>query len=329
MTDARSPGGVVRLGDLSDSAFTSQLAGAGLVLDSGVAITRVRSSVSALAPLLKLLYQHWPWQAPNGFFDIHACLERVGGLRRWLRPQVAFVLDGKRPFEPFPADTHLPLLEWGINWAIAHRSNTNLLLHAGVLERGGRAILLPALPGSGKSTLTAAMTTRGFRLLSDEFGPVRLSDGMLVPALRPVALKNESIDVIRDLAPGATIGPVFPKTRKGRVAHLAPDAHSVANRRQPAVPALVVFPRYVPGTKTALEPIAKAQAFTKLAANSFNYEILGRRGFHAMLRLIERCACYRITYSSLEGAIVAIGQALADATIDEHRDVRVSDGVPA
>jgi HprK-related kinase A len=227
---------------------------------------------------------------------------------------VTFVLDGREPFDPFPADTHLPMLEWGLNWAIANRSNTTLLLHAGAVERGGRCVLLPALPGSGKSTLTAALATRGYRLLSDEFGAVRLADGLIMPALRPISLKNESIDIIRRFAPDATIGPVFPRTRKGSVAHFAPDAVSAAKRHEPATPALIVFPRFRAGAGTTLEPMPRSQAFTKLAANSFNYEVLGPEGFEAMGRLIERCACFRLSYSRLEEAIEVIGAQLSRTT---------------
>jgi HprK-related kinase A len=257
-----------------------------------------------------LLYADFPVMPAEGLFDVTAAVRWASGLRRWLRPQVRFVLDGKEPFEPFPADTHLPLLEWGLNWAIAHRSNHVLLLHAGVVERAGRALLLPALPGSGKSTLTAALATRGFRLLSDEFGALSLADGTLLPVLRPIALKNESIEVIRAFSPSATIGPVFPRTRKGRVAHLAPTGPSVAQRHVPARPALIVFPRFMAGAETQLEPMGRAQAFAKLAANSFNYEMLGPDGFDAMANLIETCVCYRLHFSDLGEAVTVLSEQL-------------------
>ncbi len=150
-------------------------------------------------------------------------------MRGYVRPQCELLCDGVRELEPFPLDTPLPLLEWGTNYALATRLFCYLLLHAGVVERGGRAIVMPAMPGSGKSTLTAALTLRGFRLLSDEFGVVRLSDARLLRMLRPLALKNESIDVIQRFEPTAVIGPRFPKTHKGTVAHLAPLA--IARRR--------------------------------------------------------------------------------------------------
>jgi len=160
-------------------------------------------------------------------FDVTVNLRRVGGFRSRVRPQLELLVDGAVDFEPFPLDTPMPLLEWGMNYALASRLCCYLLLHAGAVERKGRAVLLPAMPGSGKSTLTAALSLRGFRLLSDEFGVVRLDDGQLLPIPRPIALKNESIDVIARFAPTAGIGPRYPKTHKGTVAHLAPFAAHV------------------------------------------------------------------------------------------------------
>jgi HprK-related kinase A len=282
-----------------------------LALDFGLMRALVRAPVPTLAFPLRSSYVDFPVVGTTGFFDVTASLSLVSGMRRWVRPQVTFLLDGKEPFEPFPVDTHLPLLEWGLNWAIAHRCNSYLLLHAGAVEREGRGVLLPALPTSGKSTLTAALSVRGYRLLSDEFGALRLTDGMLAPALRPISLKNESIEIIRSFSPPSTVGPEFPKTKKGRVAYFAPDAASVAGRHQCVPPALIVFPRYVPEARTTLAPMSKSRAFAKLAANSFNYEILGPEGFEAMGTLIERCACFRLEYSRLEEAIAVIDYQVA------------------
>jgi hypothetical protein len=309
----------MRLGELDVTEVERRLAGEGLALDFGMMRARVRARAAGLAAALQASYGAFPVLGTEGFFDVSASLVRVAGLRRWIRPQVTFLLDGKEPFEPFPADTHLPMLEWGLNWAIANRANSFLLLHAGALERNGHGVLLPALPASGKSTLTAALSTRGYRLLSDEFGAIRLDDGMLVAAVRPIALKNRSIEIMREFAPQASIGREFPKTRKGRVAYLAPDAASVAGRGQAVAPRLVVFPRFEPEAGMALTPMPKSRAFAKLAANAFNYEVLGPEGFEAMGRLIERCECYRLSYSRLEEAIEVIGGLVEASTRGDFR----------
>jgi HprK-related kinase A len=223
-----------------------------------------------------------------------------------MRRQLEILIDGSVDFEPFPADTPLPLLEWGMNYALAQRACSCLLLHAGVVERQGRAILLPAMPGAGKSTLTAALAARGFRLLSDEFGVVGLDDSLLSPLLRPVALKNESIDVIQRFAPTAIFGPRYPKTHKGTVAHMAPTVAHVAGKHLRAAPGLIVFPRYVAGASVEMQPTPRARAFARLAVNSFNYEFVGPRGFDALGRLVAGSDAYELSYGDLEGAIAEI-----------------------
>jgi HprK-related kinase A len=301
----------VNLRDLPPGEFERALARDGVGLDFGAVRLRLRSPVRELAAILRTVYGGYPATDPDGFYDISARLAPVGGVRRFLHPQVSLSIDGDSPFDPFPADTHFPLLEWGVNWAFAMRGNHQLLLHAGVVERGGRAVILPALPASGKSTLTAALSTRGFRLLSDEFAVVRLADVALLPIPRAVALKNESIEIIRRFAPDAVLGPEFPKTRKGRVAHLAPSDASVAARGVAAAAAFVVFPMYTPGLQAELQAFPKARAFTKLSVNSFNYELLGPAGFDAVGALIARCGCYQLRFGDLDAAIAAISGLLA------------------
>jgi HprK-related kinase A len=301
----------MRVADLGANGLRERLAGPGLALDFGFVRARVRSDVPGLEAAMRCVYAEFPVEDADGFFDVTAGVIRARGLRRFARAQIDFFVDGELPFEPFPADTHLPLLEWGLNWCIAQRSNTHLLLHAGVVEKHGLAVVLPALPGSGKSTLVAALCARGYRLLSDEFGVVRLDDAMLLPLLKPIALKDASIDVIRRFDPQAALGPVFPKTRKGDVAHLAPPAASTARRREPAEPRLVLFPQFRAGEALALEPMPKSRAFAKVSANSFNYGLLGRRAFDALGQIIAACDAYRLTYGDLGEAIGAIDRLIA------------------
>jgi len=307
----------VLIAELSASALERRLRDPGVVLDLGAATIRVKSDSITLAAGLRAVYADFPLAEADSFCDVSAVIRRVSGTRRYLRSQVEFEVDGHRPFEPFPADTPLPLLEWGVNWTLAERFNHCLLLHSGVVEKRGVGIVLPAIPGSGKSTLTAALMLSGYRLLSDEFGVVGFEDGALQAMLKGAALKNESIEVIRQNFPHARIGPSFPKTRKGTVAHVAPDADSVARRHEPASPGLVLFPLYQPAVETTLERMGSSQAFSKLVANSFNYEVLGRAGFEAACRLIDACECYRLTYSDLASAIPAIDE-LIDVAAPRH-----------
>ena len=278
----------------------------GLSFDFGAARLRLRSDSAELAKQLRAVYANFPFTDGSDWADLHVDITRDRGLRRWLGPQVHFISDQQRPFEPFPADTPLPLLEWGANWLIGKRLNHLLMLHAGALERDGLALLLPAVPGAGKSTLSAALSLRGWRLLSDEFGVWDPAAAVFRAMLKPVALKNESIDVIRRFAPQSQIGPVFPKTRKGDVAHLPASADAVARCCESAAPGAVILPQWRAGSATVLEPLPTDRVFPALAYNAFNYTVLGAVGFESVVQLVRRCPGWRLVYSDLDEALATI-----------------------
>jgi HprK-related kinase A len=301
------------LADMPCEQLAHMLRTDGICIDLGLIATRLRSDVPLLAEHLRSVYRHFPCLPGQAWADLHVLMHRARGLRRWWRPQVQFVADTRMPFAPFPADTALPMFEWGSNWLIAQRMNDSLLLHAGVLERDGKALILPAAPGSGKSTLTAALCLRGWRLLSDEFGAFDPELGAFRPVLKPVALKNQSIEVIRSFEPGAELGPIFPKTRKGTVAHLAPPLRAVQRRHQSARPGMLVLPRWQLNSPTQLEPLPARSAFSAVAFHAFNYAITGAAGFRAAARLARECPAWRLVYSDLDDALRKLDDLWAEA----------------
>ena len=271
----------------------------GLSLRIGPFRYHVRSAMPSVAAGLATLYADFPLDDGGGFHDFHVRVDRVPGLRRWVRPQVNFWLDGYEPFRPLPAGHAFAFLEWGMNWCIAARAHHYLLLHAAVLERRGRCVILPGEPGAGKSTLTAALMLSGWRLLSDELTIVDRDDGLIEPLSRPVSLKNESIEVIRAFDPRAVFGETARDTRKGTVSHLRPTKDSVAGLSRKGRPAHVVFPRWERGAETRLSSRPKADAFMHLANHAFNYSLLGRLGFELCADLVDRCDCWDFRYSRL------------------------------
>ena len=300
------------LAGLAGGECRQRLADRGLLLKTGPFTVEVRSDIEGFIRLLRQFYGQFPIVEAPAIADFHVRVSRTGGIRRWWRPQVQFFLDGQPPFQPFQLGHAFPLFEWGLNWCIAMQAQQFLMLHSAAVERAGKVMLLPAWPGCGKSTLCAALVSRGWRLFSDEFGLVRIEDGQLVPLPRPTPLKNKSIDVIRDFAPNAEIGPAFHGTRKGTVAHLrTPDA-SVVQAHIPAPPGWLVFPRYQAGVPLSLKAIAQPQAFLKLTNNSFNYRLLGLQGFQAVTQLVRHCDRYILSYSDLDEAIDTLNR-LADA----------------
>ena len=308
----------MKVADLSHKELARRMYRDEFFIRFGPFTIALRGDLPRLASQLAGLYGPYPLDTRRSFADFHIQLRRHP-LRRWWRPQVQFCMDGQQPFRPFPLDTALPFLEWGLNWCIATRAHQYLMLHAGVVERRGRALILPAWPGSGKSTLCAALIHRGWRLLSDEFALVR-ADGLLEPMPRLIALKNQSIPVIRRFAPQAVLGPEFPKTRKGTVVHLRPPTASVELAGRPIPPGWIVFPQFKAGAELSLRPLSREYAFLKLCENSFNYERTGLRGFELASRLIEHCQCRVLHYGDLEQVVEALETLIQDDRTDVAED---------
>lgn len=290
------------IGELDRAALAHRLAGAGLRLRTGPLVACIRSPLTQVAEGIALLYRDYEVDPAEGFADFHVRIGRPVGLRRWLKPQVEFQFDGTPPFLPLPGDQGFPILEWGLNWCVSTHCHQYLILHAAVVERGGRALLLPAPPGSGKSTLCAGLVNRGWRLLSDELTLLDPWGAQVYPLPRPVSLKNASIEVIRDFAPKAVLSETVHDTLKGSVAHMKPPLESVRRALEPAVPAWIVMPRYQAGAKGELVAMPKGRAFMQLVDSAFNYHLHGPRGFERLADTVEACGCYEFAYGDLEQA---------------------------
>lgn len=292
-----------RVCDLDRGQLTDLLAAGRLTLRTGALQTRVRTHLPDVVDYVARTYRHHPCTVDADFADVAVEVRRPRNLRRWLRAQAEFIVEGESPFEPLPRPQAPALLEWGLNWTIASSCHQWLTIHAACLERGGRAVVLPAPPGSGKSTLCAALALRGWRLLSDELTLLDPATGLAWALARPINLKNESIEVIRAFEPAAEWGPTTFDTRKGRVTHLCPPQASVDRMAEPAAPAWIVFPRYQTTVEPLLQPRGKAATFAHFASNAFNYAILGELAFQTVCHLIDRCECFDFTYSRLDDAL--------------------------
>jgi HprK-related kinase A len=293
----------MNVGQLTTAELNRRLVVEGLGIRTGPFALRVRSDVTAVRDGIQLLYQDYPLVAAEEYCDFAVELWRPHGLRRWLRPQVRLYHDGAPLFEPMPLGHAMPLFEWAMNWCISAHAHQYLILHAAVVERGGRAAILPAPPGSGKSTLCAALVHRGWRLLSDELALLSLADGSLHALARPISLKNRSIDIIGGYVPGAVFSRLAHDTAKGTVAHLKVPSEHLGRVHETARPAWVVFPRWEADQPAKLVARGKPQTMMAISRQAFNFPQSGREGFHTLADAVTACECFDFSYGQLDDAV--------------------------
>jgi len=305
----------VRAGQLSRDAFRVLLTGSGLRVKTGPFNLSIRTRLPQLIDQLYRMYAHYSLMGEAEIAEFHVRVISRCSIRRPFARLIQFEVDGRSPFPPVPAEQALATLEWGINLAIAMRINHLLLFHSAAVERNGHVLLLPAWPGSGKTTLCTALIHRGYRLFSDEFGLMDPQSGAFFPLPRLMPLKNRSIEVIRDYLPEAVLGPEIPGTLKGTVAHVRPPQESIRRTDETAQSRWIVFPKWSTGAALQLEPLPRSEAFLLLASNAFNYELLGETAFNAVTHLVRNCECRKLVYSDFDSVLAAL-DALTDMPAD-------------
>lgn len=301
----------MNVGGLSASVLDRRLKRDGLVLRIGPFSFRLISSIPAIAQEIATLYADYLVLDDSHFVDYTVTIAQGSGLRHWTRKQAIFKFDGAEVFIPLPEDHAFPLLEWSMNWCISAHAHHYLLLHSAVIEREGYAVIMPAPPGSGKSTLCAGLVHRGWRLLSDELALISLTDASITPFGRPISLKNQSIDIIRNFVPGAVFSRVVHDTSKGSVALLKVPPETLTRIQEVARPRWVIFPKYVAGSAPKLTPRSKANSMLELGRNSFNYMVLGLKGFEVLSKVIDASDCYDFEYSQLDDAVAVFDDLVA------------------
>lgn len=173
-------------------------------------------------------------------------------------------------------------------------------LHAGAVERQGRAVVLPGATLRGKSTLVAVLCSRGWRYLSDEAAPIDLDAGEVFPFPQTLAMRV-SPGVKLDAGAAARLG-----KREVRFA----DAEV---SRGPALLQAIVFPEYDGHSKAQLIPFSAGSALHELIRTSINFRDQATTTLPRLGALVGRVPSYRLAYSDAADAANAIDNALGSA----------------
>jgi HprK-related kinase A len=303
----------VLIRDIPRAAFIRRLREDGVHVDTGAFTTHLRIELPRLAGEFAEMYGQYPVDDPPQIDDVRLRIAPPSLLGRYLSPSATAWVDDEKLFDPVPVQRAYTLLESGLNWSVATSILAPMLIHAAVVARDNRAVIMPAPTGSGKSTLCAALSWRGWRLFSDEICVSSFGDGAILPNPRPVSLKNNAIGAIAAFEPRAEFSATYTGTAKGDVAYMRPPADAIWRFKESAIPSLVVAPQYHEGVPVSARRMATMEGLRWLIDNSVNYSSMLQSGFDILTAIADRCGVYVLTYSDLNEAVDAVDRLLEES----------------
>jgi hypothetical protein len=170
------------------------------------------------------------------------------------------------------AELALGMLDAQIRAQVALRAPEHIFTHAGVVAARGRAIVLPGLTFSGKTTLTRALVTAGATYLSDEFA-VFDRDGRVHPYAKPLSIRAADGSGRSTETPASALG------------GLTAEA---------AVPlGMVAVTSYRPGAILTPEPLGSGAALLALLSNTIPARTRPEQSLAALKAAVQRCVAWR------------------------------------
>jgi hypothetical protein len=179
-------------------------------------------------------------------------------------------------------------------------------IHAGVLEWGGKGILLIAPSGTGKSTTTWALTNHGFRYLSDELAPIDLKDMTVYGYPRALGLKQRP--------PTYSLPCELIETESGF--HLPVSALPTDVVLGPLhISAIFILGEHGQTESSIVESAPPSSAAQHIYANTLNALSHEGIGLEGAVLLAKRRPCFFVrpkhglkqTCESIQGALAALG----------------------
>ncbi len=215
----------------------------------------------------------------------------------------SIIRDGQSPLHCVDSDELLFLLEKDLTVELQKRRPDLYFLHSAALEWNGKACLLAADSGGGKSTTTWALLHHGFRYLSDELSAIDPRSMQVFPYPHALCLKHPPPDYS---LPADTID-------LGRTLHVPVRSLPSEAITAPLPLGAVFLVKYRPDlTGPELHAISPAEASARLYLTALNALSHPNRGLDAAIRIAEHVPCFAIDSADLPATCALIRSALAD-----------------
>lgn len=191
------------------------------------------------------------------------------------------------PFEHF-----VPLIKDRVRLRFM-RAHSNLLwMHAAAVAKNGRALILAAPSGQGKSSLSTLLTDVGWQLLSDDIAPVQLENDLVLPyPQRPQRRLNSVYVPVDDVGLLEREGVRIPLERV---------------ETRPCEIAGVVIVKFEYSSDAAVSRLQAGSGALELLRNLTNFVDHKSAAVTRMAELARTVPIYSLTYGSRQNAVAIL-----------------------
>lgn len=176
-------------------------------------------------------------------------------------------------------------------------------VHAAALEREGRALILVAESGGGKSMTTWALLHDGFRYGSDELAPMEPRTRRVHGFPSALCLKSDPPDSF-PLPPGAI--------RTPGARHVPADCLPAPLARFPSLLAAIFFIHYRPANASpSVREVGAAEAGARLFAQALNALAHPHEGLDAAIEIARGSRCFSLETGDLRATSRLVREACA------------------
>jgi hypothetical protein len=195
------------------------------------------------------------------------------------------------------------LFEKDLTIELQLRRRDLFFIHAAAVEYGGKAAIIAAPSGTGKSTTTWGLLHEGFRYLSDELAPVDLEGMAVYPYPHALCLKSDPPSPYT--LPAATL-------RTTETLHIPVKFLPAEAVMKPTpLAALFFLNRDASGKGCQVREISMGKAAARLLANALNPLAHHGDGLDAAIYIAQQAHCYELQVSDLTQVSSVIRKAMA------------------
>ena len=198
--------------------------------------------------------------------------------------------------EPFE---FISFIEWAMIDTALEKMEGYYQIHGGAVVKNNIGLILPAAPGSGKTTLTVALAMNSFQCLSDDVVLIDADSLKLNPFSRNIFITEEKKGVFDGY------GINLPLRKSEWMEYGGWDFIFHPEAIQTTVD-FIIFPKYNPAQKTELKRISKGKAIFEILKESFNIHKFRDRGVDIVHRLVGNAECFQLTVNDLNEAVKII-----------------------